>query len=163
MSAALGETPAAARPGRVALVAAWAPVVLWIGIITWLSSDRFSDEQTATWLTRVPFLTALGLSPAVIDVANLILRKSAHFVEYALLAWLARRAFARSDAARGAWAHTLAALALAVVCAALDEGHQATSLTRSGTLKDIAINAGGAVFGAGLGAAGAARRRRRAA
>lgn len=139
---------AAPRRGVARLLAAWGPVVLWIGVISWLSSDRFSDEQTASWLTQVPFLAALGLPPATIDAVHLILRKTAHFVEYATLSLLAYRALGLSDAAAPRGRRVLAAVTLAVACAAIDELHQTMTLTRSGSLKDLLINSLGAVAGA---------------
>jgi VanZ family protein len=129
-------------------LAAWGPVVLWIGVITWLSSDRFSDEQTASWLTRLPFLAALGLPPATIDAVNLILRKTAHFVEYATLSLLTYRALGLSDPSASRARRLLSAVTLAVACAALDEFHQTLTLTRTGSLKDLLINSLGAVAGA---------------
>jgi VanZ family protein len=135
------------RPGVPGFLAAWGPVVLWIGVITWLSSDRFSDEQTASWLTQLPFLAALGLPPATIDTVNLILRKTAHFVEYATLSLLAYRALGLSDPSAARSRRLLSAVTLAVACAAIDELHQTMTLTRTGSLKDLLINSLGAMTG----------------
>lgn len=154
-------TRAAAPPSARAWLTAWAPVVLWVAVIGWLSGDGFSDEHTASWLAGASWLGSLGLPPALIGMANWILRKTAHVVEYAVLAALAYRGAARTDRARGALAHVLLAVTLAVACAALDELHQATTATRSGSLKDFALNGAGALAGAAA-AAGWARRRRRA-
>jgi VanZ family protein len=159
VSATARPTGAVARPGAARLASAWVPVVLWIGVITWLSGDRFSDEHTASWLTRVPFVAALGLPPAVVDVANVILRKTAHFVEYAALSMLAYRALGISDAARPRRTRLLWAVAVAVTCATLDELHQATTLTRTGSPKDVVLDALGAFAGALSGAAYLYRRR----
>ncbi|MDX2170707.1 MAG: VanZ family protein [Deltaproteobacteria bacterium] len=126
--------------------------MLWVGVITWLSSDRFSDEQTASWLTRMPFLSALGLPPATIDAVNLILRKTAHFVEYATLSVLAYRALGLGDPSASRARRLLSAVGLAVGCAAMDEFHQTLTLTRTGSLKDLFINSLGAIAGASLAA-----------
>jgi len=150
---------AMARPGAARLVSAWLPVVLWVGVITWLSGDRFSDERTAWWLLRVPFVAALGLPPAVVDVANLILRKTAHFVEYAALSMLTYRALGFNDPAPPRRARLLWALALAVACAIGDELHQATTWTRTGSPKDVLLDGLGAFAGALTGAAYLYRRR----
>lgn len=112
-------------------------------VISWLSGDQFSDEHTASWLAGAPFLSALGLPPAAIDTANLILRKSTHFVEYATLALLTARALAgRPPATR-----LLGALLLAVAWACGDEFRQTLTATRSGTAHDVVLDAAGAATG----------------
>ena len=128
--------------------AAWAPVVGWVALIAWLSGDGFSDEQTAVWLAGAPFVSSLGLSPAHIDTANLILRKTAHFVEYAILAMLAYRALGTSATPRSRGARLLGAVLIAVGCATLDELHQSVTLTRTGRPRDVLIDGLGAFAGA---------------
>ncbi|MGH7621589.1 MAG: VanZ family protein [Gemmatimonadaceae bacterium] len=145
------STGIAARGGVWQLVAAWLPVVLWVGLITWLSSDRFSDQQTAAWLTRTSALASLGLPPAAVAVANLILRKTAHLVEYAVLGLLIYRALA-SVGLRLPWARVRWAVALAASCAMFDEVHQTLMATRTGTPKDVVIDTLGACLGALLAA-----------
>jgi VanZ family protein len=146
-------------PGLVRQLAAWGPVVLWMAVIAWLSGDQFSDRQTAAWLAGVPFVAALGLSPAAIDTANLILRKSAHFVEYAALATLTYRALGVGATRRSRWARLLGALLLAVGFASLDEVHQRFTLTRTGTARDVVVDALGATAGALVGGLLLVRRR----
>lgn len=153
------EQPRLQRAGAGALLAAWGPVVLWMGVIFWLSGDRFSDEHTAAWLTRLPLLRALGLSPAMVETANLIVRKCAHFVEYAVLSMLAYRAFRVSSAAAPHRALT-GAILLALSCSVVDELHQATTLTRFGSLKDVVLDGVGTLAGALAGAAVLYRRTR---
>jgi VanZ family protein len=139
------------RPTMAARVAAWGPVILWLGLIGWLSGDGFSDEQTAAWLTEIPFLAALGLPPQMVDSLNLILRKSAHFVEYAVLSMLTYRALGVSAAPRQRAARLTGALALALSVAVLDELHQGTTQTRTGSPRDVLLDSVGAVAGALLG------------
>ena len=153
---------AAAPPARIgAVLSAWGPVVLWIGIITWLSSERFSDDHTASWLTQVPFLAALGLSPATIETLNLIVRKTAHFVEYATLSLLVYRAVGLGDPASRRMQRLWMAMVLAIACASLDELHQTLTLTRTGSLKDLLLNSLGAFSGALAGDLIVVRRRLR--
>lgn len=128
--------------------AAWLPVIVWIALIAWLSGDGFSDDRTAAWLARWPVLAWLGVPPAVIGPANLILRKSAHFVEYAVLSLLTCRALARTAPLAGRSQRLAAALLLAFACALADEWHQATTLTRGGSLQDVALDLAGAFAGA---------------
>jgi VanZ family protein len=119
-----------------------------MAVIAWLSGDQFSDEQSAAWLARLPFVAALGLSPTVIDTANLILRKSTHFVEYAALAMLVWRAIGMAAARPSSSGRLLGALLVGVGYATLDELHQALTATRSGTVHDVLIDSLGAAAGA---------------
>jgi VanZ family protein len=132
-------------------LAAWGPVVLWLGVIAWLSGEGFSDEQTAAWLVGMPLFDALGIPPALIDTANLILRKTAHFVEYATLSMLTYRALGHGSVPRPRRVRLAGALILALVCATLDELHQATTLTRTGTPRDVVLDGLGAAAGALVG------------
>ena len=127
--------------------AAWLPVIVWVALIAWLSGDGFSDERTADWLARWPVLAWLGLTPAVIAPVNLILRKSAHLVEYAILSMLSYRALGATGTRSPSW-RALGALSLALACAALDELHQSATLSRGGSLHDVVLDGAGAVAGA---------------
>ena len=143
---------AASRPRLTALVSAWAPVALWLAVIFSLSGDRFSDVNTAVWLSGMPLVGAL-LPPAAIEVGNFIVRKCAHFVEYAVLGMLIFRAL-RSTRPRVRKRQLLAvAVGLAVLCASLDELRQLlATFTRSGTPRDVLLDGTGALAGALVGA-----------
>lgn len=141
-----GSSAVAARSGASGIVAAWLPVVLWMGLITWLSGDRFSDQQTAAWLTRRSGVALLGLSPDMLEVANVILRKTAHLVEYAVLGMLIYRALGGAWR-RTPWARVRWAVGLAASCAMFDEVHQTLTATRTGTPKDVLIDTLGALLG----------------
>ena len=123
-------------------------MICWIAVIAWLSGERFSDEQTAAWLAGAPFVASLGVPPSLIDTANLILRKTTHFVEYATLALLTYRALGMGATPRSHRARVLGAVVLAVVCATLDEWHQTMTLTRTGRVHDVVLDAMGALAGA---------------
>lgn len=122
--------------------------MLWLGVIAWLSGEGFSDEQTAAWLVGTPFFDALGIPPALIDTANLILRKTAHFVEYATLSMLTYRALGHGAVPRPRRVRLVGAVAVALMVATLDELHQATTLTRTGAPRDVLLDGLGAAAGA---------------
>ncbi len=73
-------------------------------------------------------------------LAHFIVRKTAHFAEYAILALLAARAFISSsrEPLRRRW--LLAALLLTVVYALADEYHQTFVPTRTGSIYDSFID-----------------------
>jgi VanZ family protein len=156
--AAVRGAPRARIP---ALVVAWGPVALWMAVISVLSSDRFSDVNTAVWFSAVPLVGAL-MPPHAIELGNFIVRKCAHFVEYAILSMLTFRAV------RATWPRVTgarlagAAVVVAVLCAGLDELHQYFgTLTRSGSPRDVLLDAFGATAGALVGASYLYRRARR--
>jgi VanZ family protein len=95
----------------------WLPVVLWAALIFALSSIPSLDSGLGIW--------------------DLVLRKLAHAAEYALLAALLLRALTRT------WLAFLVALAYA----ASDEFHQHFVRGRTGTPRDVAVDAAGALIG----------------
>jgi VanZ family protein len=95
----------------------WAPVVLWAGLIFGLSSTPDLGTGLGTW--------------------DLVLRKIAHFGEYAVLGFLLARAVGRD---------ALSALA-GVAYAGTDELHQHFVAGRHAAFRDVAIDAAGVVGG----------------
>jgi VanZ family protein len=150
------------RAGLTAGVATWAPVAAWVTIIFSLSSDRFSDTNTAAWMLRFPFIAALGLPPNMLAAANVIVRKCAHFVEYAVLSALTFRAVRTTWPRRTPAQLVLLVVAVAVACATLDELRQyLLTVSRNGTPKDVVLDVVGASAGAVVVAAYLYRRPRR--
>ena len=98
------------------LVSTWLPVVLWAGVIFALSSIPALTTGLGTW--------------------DLLLRKLAHVVEYAVLGFLLARA-----------APEPAALLLGIAYAASDELHQHFVPGREGVPLDVAIDGVGVVAG----------------
>ncbi|MBI4254651.1 MAG: VanZ family protein [Candidatus Rokubacteria bacterium] len=146
-------------PRMIAAVAPayWLPPVVWMAVIFGLSSDTASAEQTSRFLLPLVHWLLPWATSAQLDLLHAAARKSGHLVEYAVLAALWFRAFARGRGLAPRAASWLA-LAIAVVWAFVDEGHQSTLLSRNGSALDVGIDAGGAVL-----ALAAARRGWRAA
>lgn len=104
----------------------WVPVVAWCGLIFYLSS--------------IPHL-------AINDgVSDLVLRKTAHMAEYAILLVLFYRAIARDWRV---WHWSIAGLSLlfTILYAATDEWHQHYVIGRHGATIDVFIDAAGMVLG----------------
>jgi VanZ family protein len=106
----------------------WLPVLLWAALILSAANDQFSDSNTAGWLERL-----LGRIPPEV---NVIMRKSAHVAEYAVLALLSWRA-------RKTWGIPLL-ICLAVAVA--DESMQAMTANRTGSIADVGLDMCGAVL-----------------
>jgi VanZ family protein len=95
----------------------WLPVVLWAGVIFAFSSIPSLSSGLGTW--------------------DLVLRKLAHTMEYAVLGFLLMRALLREAPA----------LALGVAYAVSDEVHQAFVRGRHASPLDVAIDTAGLVAG----------------
>ncbi|HET7875165.1 MAG TPA: VanZ family protein [Methylomirabilota bacterium] len=116
------------------------PPLVWTGCIAWFSSDAWSAARTGARL--LPLLHALlpWAAPEQLEALHWLIRKTAHLLEYAILAGLWLRALARSAKTAG-WRLPLA---LSLVTAALDELHQSTTLTRGGSAADVLLDVVGA-------------------
>ena len=112
------------------------PPLAWSALIAWFSRDAWGAGATASLLE--PWLRALlpWAAPEQLAALHWLARKAGHVGEYAVLALLWRRALAPAG-----WR---APLALAVLTAALDEAHQATTLTREGSVADVLLDSAAA-------------------
>ncbi len=104
------------------------------------------SASNTSWLVR-PLM--LWLVPDIGDESlmriHITVRKTAHFVEYGILALLAARAFMTSSHAfrRRRWREL--SLLLVACCALLDEYHQSFEAARTGTIYDSLIDMAGGV------------------
>lgn len=128
----------------------WLPLLVWMFLIFSASADTQSSERTSRFLE--PFLRWLNpdISLEAIDIVRLVIRKTAHVVEYAVLAWLAWRVVRKprpKDTRPWSWRAAAAALAIVVVYAVTDELHQTFVPNRTGAIRDICIDAAGGILG----------------
>lgn len=125
---------------------AWFWVVCWAGLIWILGSDEFSFSETSdSFLPWLDWLTG-DLDWRTRYQIYIAIRKSAHFIEYAILGLLSfRAALSVATGTRLATARWLALLIVTVLATA-DETRQAYSPVRTGSPYDIMIDiAGGAL------------------
>jgi len=116
------------------------PPLAWSALIAWFSGSGWHGGATTPLFE--PWLRALlpWAAPEQIAGIHWLLRKAGHAIEYAVLAVLWRRALAVPTApAPWRWP-----LALAALTGVLDEAHQATTLTREGSVADVLLDAGAA-------------------
>lgn len=113
-----------------------------MAVVLAMSSSPMSAENTGSILR--PLLAWTGLPPAHVDLVHGVVRKAAHLAEYGILAALWRRAFVQSGVGRLAVGGVLA-LAIAVVCAVIDETHQSFLATRTGAVGDVGVDTLGAL------------------
>ena len=118
----------------------WYPSILMMGIIFVFSSFAAADSDRQSGL----IVNALTLAfPELENVDFLVnfIRKSAHFIEYAIFGFFTARAFKLSN--KSPWF----AVPFCALYAASDEYHQTFTPGRSGELGDIALDSLGATFG----------------
>jgi len=114
------------------------------------STDLLSAQRTSRFIGPVLRWFNPEVSDEAIRGVQFAVRKTAHVLEYAVLAtllWRARRGPAPSD--RRPWCWRLAAFAWvgAFLFALTDEWHQSGVASRQGSLADVAVDAAGAALG----------------
>lgn len=101
----------------------WLPTLIWLGVIFYFSSRPTAQASTF----------ALG---------DFLLKKTAHFVEYFILAWLFFGSLRQTTKLR-LFHLLLLTLAFTVLYAASDEFHQSFVAGRGPALRDVFIDAFG--------------------
>ena len=116
------------------------PAILWTALIGWFSTDMWSASGPGTGFLT-PLLSALLPWAYLEQIQGVIwlIRKAAHVTEYAVLATLWCWAFTP----RGPASWRLA-FGLSVLTAGLDEIHQATTVSRTGSIADVVLDTAGA-------------------
>ncbi len=122
----------------------YGPPVLWMSFMFLASTGTLAASNTSRIIRPLLLWLSPGISEERILLAHIVVRKSAHFMEYAALALLMSRAFLTShhDALRRRW--FVASLVLIGVWALLDEYHQSFVPSRTGSIYDSFIDIAGA-------------------
>jgi VanZ family protein len=125
----------------------YAPVLLWIGVIFLLSSPEGSFAQTSRIIGPLLHFFYPQISPETEALIHGYVRKTAHFSEYALLAFLAVRACTLSaSTVLQKWRYFLPLL-LVMLVASLDEFNQSFEPSRTSSIWDVLLDiSGGAVM-----------------
>lgn len=131
------------RRRRIAL--AWSLVAIWAFVIWTLGGGDFSSAATSPALLDWLRWLFEDLAPATRYRVLMGLRKSAHFIEYAILALLAFRAAMLSATRNRLATAVLVALFLVATLATADEARQAFTPSRSGSPYDVLIDISGGV------------------
>ena len=124
-------------------VSRYLPLIAWLAFIFFASSDNFNAGNTSRIIGPLILWLFPSTSPETLAVIHAITRKLAHFTEYAILGFLAARAFRTSShpAMKRRW--FLICLALVVVYALLDEYHQSFVPSRTASIYDSLIDMAG--------------------
>ena len=126
-------------------VSHYLPLIAWLAFISFASSDNFKAGNTSRIIGPLILWLFPNTSLETLAVVHFITRKIAHFTEYAILGFLAARAFYTSlyPAISRRW--FLICATLIVVYALVDEYHQSFVPSRTGTIYDSFIDMAGGV------------------
>ncbi len=127
----------ATAPGEESLMK-WMPAVAWAVVLFCFSTSYFSAENTSRIIDPILRFLMPAASAITIAFAHGLVRKAAHFTNYAILFWLLVSGPLR--------ARPYTAFALCVLYALLDEGHQIFVPNRTPSLYDVALDSSGALF-----------------
>ena len=118
----------------------YGPLLLWIIFISFASTSEFSAANTSQLFRPLLLWLFPTLSETRLATLHFLTRKLGHFIEYAVLAFLARRALISSSNQflRRKWFQL--GLALVVIYALLDELHQRFEPTRTASIYDSCID-----------------------
>lgn len=132
--------PPKAGGGRRARLWRYGPLILWMAFIFFASTAQLSASNTSRIIRPLLLWLFPGISEETLAFVHFMVRKLAHLTEYAILGWLAARAFNTSShqPLRRHW--FLFAGLLVVVYALSDELHQRFVPARTGSLYDSLID-----------------------
>ncbi len=129
----------------------WLPIPGWMLVMFVLSTDVGSAEHTGAVLEPLMRWLFPAMSWRAFETLHFLVRKTAHLTEYAVLAVLVDHAFLASPSLRnwhaGPPQRAFFAWMFTVLFAATDEFHQTFVASRTASVRDVLIDAAGALFG----------------
>lgn len=133
----------------------WLPAVLWMAVIfafsaqTGVDSGNLSGGIVSHLLSLWPHWDEFA--PATqeqwLSVAGFLVRKGAHFTEYAILGVLLMLAWTHTPPKTGMWPKAALSAAMGLLYASGDEWHQSFVPGRGPAVRDVLIDFSGAVVG----------------
>ncbi|MEP7214070.1 MAG: VanZ family protein [Acidobacteriota bacterium] len=121
----------------------YAPLLIWIGIIFFLSSNNGSMSETSLFIGPLLHFLFPNAPEATIQAYHGFIRKCAHFGVYFVLAVLAVRALRPMSPM---WKFAVAIVMVAAI-ASLDEFNQSFEASRTSSAWDVALDCVGGVAG----------------
>jgi len=128
----------------------WIPVVLWVALVFGLGSAGFQSDHTSRFLLPVLEWLLPDWKPWELRQLHLEIRKFAHAFEYGVTAILVFRAFTLSRSAWNVWRVAIGTWLLVLAVASVDELHQSTLKSRTGSVSDVLLDVAGGVLGIGI-------------
>jgi VanZ family protein len=126
----------------------WLPPLIWM-VFIFPANKRLSSEYTSHLLVPIIKFFLPHAGEGTVEIVHILIRKSAHFLNYAFLTFLLLRAF-RGGRKIWKWKWILSAGLVAVCYGLLDEGVQTVIPSRTGSIYDWLIDSTGVVFSLGV-------------
>jgi VanZ family protein len=134
------------RPTRRKVLFAWLVALAWAYVVWQFGGDDYAFNRTSAFLQPLIDWLLAGLDLATRIQLHAYTRKSAHFIEYAILALLSFRAAMLSAERHRIGTACWVSIFFVATLAAADEIRQSYSAVRTGSPYDVLIDvAGGAV------------------
>jgi VanZ family protein len=118
----------------------YAPLFLWIGVIFFFSSRQGAMSNTSLFVRPILLFFFPDATEETLLIYHGYVRKLAHFVEYAALAFFAFRAFSPSSNKFLRDYSYFVSFVLVFFIAALDEFNQSFSAARTGSFQDVLLD-----------------------
>jgi len=119
------------------------PLVAWLAFISYASTASFSASNTSRIIGPLVLWLFPNTSAETLATIQFFTRKIAHFTEYAILGFLAARAFRTSPSPTISRRWFWIAAALIIVYALIDEYHQSFVPSRTASIFDSFIDMSG--------------------
>ncbi len=126
----------------------WLPVVLWMGVIFWLSAQTGDDSGNMSGFIA-DIIHKFIPGEALADSLEFLVRKAAHLTEYLVLGLLLHRAVRISTRTKAwSWLYSAGTAELiGIFYAVSDEFHQSFVPGRSPQIIDVLIDSSGVLAG----------------
>jgi VanZ family protein len=121
----------------------YGPLLLWLAFIFFASTGEFSADNTSRIIRPLLLWLFPRISEERLALMHFLIRKAAHFTEYAVLAFLAARAFSTSSKDQIGRRWFFISLALVIIYALTDEYHQSFVPARTSSIYDSLIDMSG--------------------
>jgi len=122
----------------------WLPPILWMAFLFPMTNDSLTAESTSSILEPIIRWFFPHANPATVEIIHIVIRKTGHFIEYFVLAFLLFRAFrGNSRIVQMRWIFYAGCIAAGY--GALDEFLQTMTPSRSGEVYDWMIDTAGVV------------------
>ena len=121
----------------------YAPLVLWIGLILFFSTEQASMSNTSRFIRPILEFLFPNAPEEVLIVYHGYIRKLAHFTVYAILAFWASRAFVNSSRKFLHQFWFVCAFVVVLLVASIDETNQSFLASRTGSIYDVLLDVGG--------------------
>ena len=121
----------------------YAPLILWIGVILFLSSSQASMSKTSVLIRPLLEFFFPNAAEETLIIYHAFIRKCAHFTEYAILAFWANRAFSGSSLKLLRQRPFIFSFLLVLLVASIDETNQSFLASRTGSFGDVLLDVSG--------------------